>query len=318
MPLINLNSRFIENVFLVDVIQYKYPKVTSSFIFWDKNTCILFDCGTSDDVDDVLNYIDYLNIPYDKIHYLALTHAHFDHAGGMWRLFEIISKKNPSVRILSTESQQNALQNHERHMKAAHSTYGDDVGIMKAPKNDNFIIIDSDSEFDIGVENHSLRLIATPGHTNDHHSILLNRYGKPFFCFTGEACGTNMNDGRITTLPTSMPIEFNYDMFMKSLDKLIALKPQNIGLGHFGAITGDQDSLFLMEDHREFIENFRVYCKRKYEEVPKTKHVVDSAREEIFKLRSDYLQKTPDIFQNNIVALVYGMLIDLGFKENKY
>ncbi|MHA1727505.1 MAG: MBL fold metallo-hydrolase [Promethearchaeota archaeon] len=320
MPIMNKPSEFIEFIHLVDLFQYKSPRVTSAFIFFDGDISVIFDCGTSNDCENVITYMQKSGIPVESVKYIVPTHHHFDHNGGIWKLIKRIRQFNPQAKIFATEQHKSELQNPDRHMKAAASTYGEFVGIMNPPEDDEFFVVMPDEKLYFGNDSSefSVKLISTPGHTLDHVSPTVFRNGEPYFCFVGEASGTNMNHSKIATLPTSMPIQFDYKQFVKSLDKLIDLKPLNIGLGHFGAITGQSDSIHLLNDQREFIERFRNFCREKYEEKQKTRYLVESALESLFKPRWEYFEEAPEIYKNNVIALCYGMLVDLGYKKNKY
>ncbi len=318
MPIIFESTNFLEKIHHIDLLQYGEQYITSAFLFFDGKRSLIFDCGTSNDVNQIINYMELNKIPLESIEYLIPSHHHFDHNGGLWKLIKLVRKHNSNAKILATELEKSEFQNSERHMSAARSTYKDFVGTMSPPLDEEFKIIEPDTDFHFGDENYYVNLISTPGHTNDHVSPTIFTDKTPYFCFSGEASGTNMNRTKIKTLPTSMPTQFNYNVFVDSLKKLIKLKPLNIGLGHFGAITGQEDSLFLLKDHLAFLSDFRQFCKQEYEKTQKTRIVVESALEKIFKPRCDYYEKLPSIFRNNVLALVFGMLIDLGLKENKY
>jgi len=318
MPTIFETTNFLGKIHHIDLLQYGKQYVTSAFLFYDGKKTLIFDCGTSNDLNPIINYMGKHKIPLKSVKYLVPSHHHFDHNGGLWKLIKLVRKHNPDAKILATELEKSEFQNSERHMSAARSTYKNFVGTMSPPLDEEFKIIDPDTDFQFGNDDYSINLVSTPGHTNDHVSPTIFKGNTPYFCFSGEASGTNMNLSKIKTLPTSMPTQFDYKVFVNSLKKLIELKPLNTGLGHFGAITGQEDSLFFLKEHLAFISEFRQFCKEEYEKTQKTRIVVETALDKIFKPRCDYYEKLPSIFQNNVLALVFGMLIDLKIKENKY
>jgi glyoxylase-like metal-dependent hydrolase (beta-lactamase superfamily II) len=217
------------------------------------------------------------------------------------------------------------MQNTEKHMKAAASTYSDWVGKMEPIDDEYFQIVEPDTKIPLDNEKYfSLELISSPGHTYDHVCPTIYKEGIPYFSYVGEAAGTLFNDEELKTLPTSMPTEFNYDIYMKSVQKLRKIKAENIGFCHFGAVTTRKDVATIIEDQIAFLPVFRDFVKTKYEKFQSTRPVVEATIKELFYERSSFhrAEGLSDVIKGistrNALALVYGMLVDLGYKKNKY
>ncbi len=110
-----------------------------------------------------------------------------------------------------------------------------------------------------------------------------------------------------------MPPGFRFDPFMASLEKLIQIKPQNITFCHFGAVTGARDSLAALQDQKTFLPIYRTKIKELYEKNKATRPVVEGMLP-VIKERSDFPENN-NVLNSIILAIVYGMLADLGFKE---
>jgi len=110
-----------------------------------------------------------------------------------------------------------------------------------------------------------------------------------------------------------MPPGFRFDPFMASLEKLIKIQPQNIAFLPFRAITGAKDSFAALQDQKEFLPRYRSKIKELYEKHRATRPVVEGMRPFI-KERSDFPQGN-NVIDSIILAIVYGMLADLGLKE---
>ena len=137
--------------------------------------------------------------------------------------------------------------------------------------------------------------------------------GEAIFCHVAEAAGIHYHLSKFVTIPTSMPPGFQFDPFMASLEKLIKIQPQTISFCHFGAITGAQDSMAALQDQKEFLPFYRAKIKELFEKYGTTREVVEGIVPILLE-RSIFTQGSSEI-KKFILALVYGMLVDLGFKE---
>ncbi len=325
MPIIREAGEFIENIHLIDLNQYGMNKVCSSFLLhWDDST-VIFDVGTSDDFRKVLSYMRKHSIPRESVKYLVPSHHHFDHAGGMWKLIKKLEKYNPSIKIIATELQKEQMQHPEKHLIAAASTYSDWVGKMEPIADSFFQVIEPDTKLTLDEEEQlELAIFSSPGHTYDHVCPTIYKKNTPYFSYFAEAAGTLFNAESLLTLPTSMPTEFDYEKYMRSVEKLLALSAENIGFCHFGAITTPEDVSTILKDQLSFVPVFREFVKKKYEEYRSTRPIVEAVIKELFYERSAFHRSEglseayKGISTRNALALVYGMLVDLGFKKNKY
>ena len=325
MPIVREAGEFIKNIHLIDLNQYGMGKICSTFLLNWNNSTLIFDVGTSDDQRRVLSYMKKKGIPRDSVKYLVPSHHHFDHAGGMWKILKKLEKFNTSIKILATELQKKQMQHTEKHLKAAASTYADWVGKMEPIEDKYFQVIKPDTMIPLDEKKKlSLKFISSPGHTFDHVCPTIYKEGTPYFSYFGEAAGTLFNHSDLKTLPTSMPTEFNYEKYMKSVQKLKELNAQNAGFCHFGAVTTQDDVNTIIEDQIQFLPIFREFVKKKYEEFQSTRQVVEATVNELFYERSAFHRSgelsdiVKGISTRNALALVYGMLVDLGYKKNKY
>ena len=111
---------------------------------------------------------------------------------------------------------------------------------------------------------------------------------------------------------------------MHSVERLQGLGAENIGFCHFGAITTPEDVSAILKDQLSFVPVFREFVKTKYAEFGSTRPVVEAVIKELFYERSAFHRSEglseayKGISTRNALALVYGMLVDLGLKKNKY
>jgi glyoxylase-like metal-dependent hydrolase (beta-lactamase superfamily II) len=318
LGIVHSSGHITDNIIHVDLEQYNSFEVCSAFLITSPDSHAILDCGTSNDVPTLLTYLTSEHqISLKKIKYLIPTHYHFDHFGGGWSLWNQIKEYNPDVKILTTSKTKKQLQDPELHMKRAYRTFGKMIGEMRSIPDEAFEIVNPNEEVLLPgfTDTQSLSLVPSPGHCEDHVCPTLFDHQKTEFMFLGEAAGTRMHSQNLLTLGTSMPPEFNYATYIKSLEHLIELYPMNIGLGHFGVIKGTDNTLKLMKKNLEFTHRFRTYVKEKFEEKNETRWIVEQFIENELEGRVETSKTDMRFLTRIIVALVYGQLIDLGFRD---
>jgi len=247
----------------------------------------------------------------------------------MWKLYAEVKKHNPEVKILTNSKTMDLLNDFEHHLDRAKRTYKDVAGDMEPIEPSAFKIIEPRSNFSSDPNSldfietfHKdgkeikLAIMKTPGHTPDHQCPLFVRNNEIDFLYSGEAIGTIYHSTKLISMPTSMPIYFNYIDFMKTLENIQKLKtPLSVGFTHFGVIKGKDHVRYFIEEHKEFLKNFRSKVDHYYQEKPETSYVFEKLTP-YFKERTDIPGGGNDLALGNIIlAVVYGMLIDLGHRE---
>ena len=248
----------------------------------------------------------------------------------MWKLYEEIKNYNPEVKILTNSKTKALLNDFEHHLNRAKRTYKELAGTMKPLKDSAYKIIEPSTKFETNPNSlefvdtfHKdgteikLAIFKTPGHTPDHSCHAFIRNNEIEFLYSGEAIGTIYHSTKLVSMPTSMPIYFNYKTFMESLQNLMKLKtPHRLGLTHFGVINGQKNIKYYMEEHQKSLKEFRAKVIQYYHEKPETKYIFN-------KLIPYFVERT-DIpaaggkelaLSDIVLAVVYGMIVDLGYRE---
>ena len=162
-----------------------------------------------------------------------------------------------------------------------------------------------------------LSILKTPGHTPDHQCpLFIKEDGEIDFIFFGEAVGTLYHSTKLITMPTSMPVYFQYKEYMESLENLkkLSSKPSMSGFGHFGVVHGKDNVCEILLEHESFMKKYREKIIKYYKEKPETRHVVKKILPFLVP-RTDLMGGDNPVFRNIILAIVYGMLIDLGYRK---
>ncbi|MHA1791681.1 MAG: MBL fold metallo-hydrolase [Promethearchaeota archaeon] len=316
-PIITTSGLITKNIHHVDLNQYGMKKLCSAFILETRDNFVIIDCGTSDDVQAIIKYMRKNDLSLKKVSYLVPSHYHFDHFGGGWKLYRKIKKYNPAVKILTTGETKKELQDPALHLKRAQRTFGPFVGEMHPIADDAFEIIDTDIPIKIpGIrENQEFILIGSPGHTRGHVAPAFIENGDTKFIFGAEAIGTLFHSKKLVTFGTSMPPDFNFKDYIKSLEKIIEFKPETIGYCHFGVVKGKQSTAKILQENKDFSFFFRDFVKDIFEKTGRVRFVVEKFIEEEVPKRTDW--NRAELLEKILVALVYGQLVDLGLKEPK-
>jgi glyoxylase-like metal-dependent hydrolase (beta-lactamase superfamily II) len=317
-----------EYIHFVDLYEFGIPQILSAFIGDFEDSCIIMDCGSSLDVEKLIIYLQKADIPLEKVEYLITSHHHFDHNGGMWKLYEKIKRYNSQVKILTNITTKELLNDHKFHLARGERTYGEFVGKMKPIKDEAFEIITPSNRFTSTLssleyiksfknagEEIKLVIFHTPGHTPDHQSIAFIRDEEIDFIFFGEAVGTLYHSSRLVTTPTSMPIFFDYETYMDSFYNLTKLKvPSKCGFGHFGVVNGKKNVAYILNEHEHFMKTFHEKVITYYNDKPKTKYVFNKIKP-FFEGRYDVsFKKNDEILDGILLGLVYGMMMSLGYR----
>ena len=308
----------------IDLKAYGSPRRLSIYLAEFDTATILFDCGSSLDAKKVIRYCNKNNIPLSSFKYLITSHHHFDHNGGQFILYNEIIKHNPNVKILTNSKTRELLNDFEDHLSRAKRTYGNLTGAMEQIEEEAFKIIEPSLKFNVNIEpidvfkindtDVKLVIYKTPGHTPDHVCPAFIRNGKLEFIFWGEAVGTIYHSSKLVTMPTSMPIYYNHEDYMNSLSNLKKLKAEKAGFGHFGVIDGIDNVSTIMNEHEVFMKKFRQKIIDIYAEKPETKYVFEKILPYLTP-RTDLPIDSNSIFKNIALGIVYGMMMDLGYRN---
>ena len=309
----------------IDLMAYGTSRRLSVYLAEFDNATTLFDCGSSLDSKRVIRYCKKNGIKLSSFKYLIPSHHHFDHAGGMWKLYKELIKYNPQIKILTNQQTMELLNNFENHLARAKRTYGDLIGSMEKIDHKAFQIIEPSTSFSIDappiaefeVNNSKVQLVIynTPGHTPDHVCPAFIRDGEIEFIFWGEAAGTIYHATKLITMPTSMPVYYNHHDYMNTLSNLKKLVVQKAGFGHFGVINGNDNVKAILEEHETFLKEFRHKIIDFYAEKPETKYVFNKILP-FLAPRTDLPINSNPIFKNIALGIVYGMLMDLGYRKD--
>ncbi|HAF69809.1 TPA: hypothetical protein DCL37_00380 [Candidatus Acetothermia bacterium] len=215
-------------IHLVDAYQFGRPGVGGVYVILADQVALV-ESGTSLSKDLVLEALDGLGIPRDKVRWIFLTHIHLDHAGGAGALLPYL----PSARVVVHPRGAKHLVNPSRLVESVRAAvkgrfplYGEAIPI---PKERIHEAQDGD-RFDLG--GRTILALESPGHAPHHLCFLEEKDG---LLFTGDAAGL-FYSGRL--VPATVPPSFDLEASLSTLKRLYSLHPSTLLYTHFGPRPG--------------------------------------------------------------------------------
>lgn len=220
---------------LIDA-DYLYPGVVAVYLLQQDGQLAIIETGTANSVSNILAAIEEQGFIPDQVRYIIPTHVHLDHAGGAGVLMQHCSNAqlvihpygarhmiDPGKLIAGTIAVYGEAKFHELYGELKPI---DETRVIEAPDN-----------FELMLGSRRLQFLDTPGHAR-HHFCIYDETSEGIF--SGDTFGLSYPkltsaDNRFI-FPTTTPIQFDPPALLQSIDRLLALKPRQIYLTHFGKI----------------------------------------------------------------------------------
>jgi 2-aminobenzoylacetyl-CoA thioesterase len=194
----------------------------------------------------------------DRLDYLFLTHSHYDHLGAANYLKKcipglVLGAHERVAQLMLKESVLSLMNRLSEVQLPLFPDVGDYGAITIRPMEIALSLKEGD-ESDLG--GLTCRVYEVPGHTKDSLAYYIPEQG---MLFTGEAAGVPQGpDGgeRQVCFLTS------FDDYVASLEKIIAISPRILCIGHAWIFTDEDASRFLSSsydatfEYRELIERY--------------------------------------------------------------
>ena len=178
---------------------------------------IMVDVGPANTAGRLVDSMETLGLV--RLDYIFLTHIHIDHGGA---LSEVLARY-PEARVICHEKGIPHLVDPSRLYEGSLKVLGDLARIYGSPGPiaEEKLVPHTKCRVD------GLRIIETPGHAIHHLSFT---YGGRLYA--GEAAGNYFIVGKREYLRPATPHRFFFDVFMRSVDRLLALEDQPIRYAH--------------------------------------------------------------------------------------
>ena len=216
------------------------------YIWKGQNSLLMIDAGSPGDVKKILEYVEEIGFQASDLLGIFITHADLDHAG--------------SVAALQAYSGATIYAGAETAELLAQGKSPDHMPRVVQFIIDRFMgytpvepeVIQIVAEGDTLDELADFQVLATPGHTLDHHSIRNDVHG---ILFAGDAL--NSRGGRLKNTPKR--ISADYEAACQSAMRLLRLHPAVFACGH-GQPLENHDASDIMTLYRQLEQQVRHYA----------------------------------------------------------
>lgn len=195
-------------------------RASNVYLWSDEDGLILVDSGMPGDAKKILHYVGQLGHQPADIKAILVTHADIDHVGAV----AAIQKESQAPVLTGRETAGWLLKGKSPpHLPRLAQFFSNLLFGFKPLTAEIITILDETGPLPDILD--GWQMIATPGHTNDHHSFYLQRAG---ILFAGDALNTR--GGTLNLTPDR--ITFDGLAARHSAQRLVRLNPAVIACGH--------------------------------------------------------------------------------------
>lgn len=216
--------------------EYARPLQDASHLIVAGGKAAFVDTGANSSVPLLLDALESQGLDAADVDYVFLTHIHLDHAGGAGLLMQQL----PSARCVIHPRGVRHMVDPAKLIAGTEAVYGREktreiYGDILPIDEQRIDVADDGQWFDLN--GRGMQAIFTEGHAK-HHYVLNDPASKGVF--TGDSFGvsyreTDTANGAIV-FPTATPIDFDPDEAHKSVEKIMACKPQQVYLTHYSKV----------------------------------------------------------------------------------
>ncbi len=298
--LLDTDFQINEHCYQIDTKQWTLPKVGVVYVVKSEKT-FLIDAGTSQTNEKILSTLEEFKIGPESINSIMVTHEHYDHGAGAAGLL----KKMPNAFVSASEKTAEILRKPTEFFETTKRHYGDAaVLVSDYPQVSDVQVVEEGDRFDLG-SGVSLEVVTLPGHTPGSIGLFEPKT-KTFFA--GDAV-CNYNEEFEFYMPPSFPELFDYENYLKSLDKMLRIDFKYLCMGHFGT-QKQPKAKQIIKKAAEVAKEWKdiivdIYGKTKSEE-----QVYNALIERAGD--NEYIKSFPDFIRRSILGqLIRGYVLSL-------
>ncbi len=217
--------------YVIDLEFQMIPQVIATYVHRGDEGVTIVDTGPSSTIPTLLAGLAELEIPDEAVRQLVLTHIHLDHGGATGTLLSRFTKARVFVHPVGAPH----LIDPSRLLASAARIYGTQMeqlwGEVRPCPAERVTVVEDGETIALG-QGRQLRALATPGHASHHHAFLDTESG---FVFAGDVAGIRIG-GQPFVFPPTPPPDLDLGQWRRSIERLRALRPTLLCLGHFGAV----------------------------------------------------------------------------------
>jgi len=212
------------------------PHFDAAFLMVHAGRGAFIDTGTGYALPRLLGALEALGVTRDAVDWVIPTHVHLDHAGGAGALM----RELPAARMLIHPRGARHMIDPSALWQGATEVYGAAEMARSygeiVPVDATRVITTSDG-MTVDLAGRPLQFADTPGHAKHHHCVW-DQATRGWF--TGDTFGLSYREFDTAQgawmLPTATPVQFEPEVLMASIRRLLAREPDWIYLTHYGRV----------------------------------------------------------------------------------
>lgn len=228
-------TKISDYLYLIDLEAANIKNFFASYLLKGKRVAIV-ESGPTSSVPNLTAALKELNVKPNDVEYVAVSHIHLDHGGGVGTLFRYL----PKAKVIVHQRGAPHLANPEKLWQQSKEVLGNIAEIYGKPEpvpEDRILPATDGMKIELG-NNVTLQVVETLGHASHHLS-----YYEPLSqgIFPGDAAGIYLNE--MNAIVPTTPTPFRLDIALASLDKLMRLEPKVLYYSHFGKAENAMEKL---------------------------------------------------------------------------
>jgi glyoxylase-like metal-dependent hydrolase (beta-lactamase superfamily II) len=204
------------------------PKSIAAVLVQSDGVNALIDPGPTSTLEILRADLQRHGLRVQDLNAILLTHIHLDHAGAVGSLV----KENPKLDIFVHEFGAKHMADPSKLLASAGRLYGAEMdrlyGAVLPVPNENLRALTGGETVSVGAKKFSI--LYTPGHASHHVTFWDSQEG---VAFVGDVGGITV-EGDTFIMPATPPPDIDLELWNKSLDAILALRPAKLFLTHFG------------------------------------------------------------------------------------
>ena len=216
--------------------EYARPQQDASHLIVENGRGAFVDTGVNMSVSLLLQALAAEDLDVGDVDYVILTHVHLDHAGGAG----LLMRQLPNATCVVHRYGAPHMIDPTKLIAGTIAVYGEEqtremYGTI-VPIDERRVHIPEDGDW-LSFNGRELQFINTEGHARHHH-VIHDPSSKGVF--TGDSFGVSYREldtinGEIV-FPTSTPVQFDPVEAHKSVDRIMALQPEQLYLTHYSRV----------------------------------------------------------------------------------
>lgn len=219
-----------DHVHIIDLHFVGQSGAIAAYLLLGKDgSAALIETGPSSGQEALVAGIRAAGVEPSAITRIVVTHIHLDHSGGTGTF---VRDHAPRAHVWVHPLGLPHLVDPSKLIRSATRLYGETMDVLWgeiAPLAEAQVTALDDGQR-LTLAGHELEVLFTPGHAAHHVAL---RHIQSNAIFAGDVAGVRV-PGAAPINPPTVPPEFDLDLWVESIDRLLAFKPYALLLIHFG------------------------------------------------------------------------------------